>query len=159
MSHLLLVPPGPQVCRENHYGSFISPFKCILQCVVFPACREMLLWSTKHGEGASLRCSSVKWFASDISLRTPAYLRCLFLPVYCNSLPCQLFHSKFFWKMLKADQETYLVKYKSPLTNIISHWGQCTDVYSVVPSTDPSTSKRAVRHSTVGGEKTFRFLN
>lgn len=81
----------------------------------------------------------------------------LSLPVYCNSLPCQ-FHSEFFWKMLKADWETYLVKNKSPLTNTISHSGQCANKYSVVPSTDPSTSKWAVRHSTGVGTKTLGFL-
>lgn len=60
--------------------------------------------------------------------------------------------------MLKPEQETYLAKMKSCLTNIVSHLGQCTDKYSVVPSTDPSIGKRAVRHSTGVGTKTLNVL-
>lgn len=45
-----------------------------------------------------------------VDLRTSAHFICLSLPVHCNSLPFQLFHSEFFWKMLKADQGTYLFK-------------------------------------------------
>lgn len=117
--------PAPQ--RESLW--FLSPtfHAYFATWHFFLVCREVLLWSTEHGAGP--RCGAVQRSGLLVTsvLRTPARPTSLSLPVYCNSLPCQLFHSEFFWKMLKADQETYPVKNKSPLTNTVSHSGQRAD--------------------------------